>query len=201
VCARCASGAVCPINTFSVSSGATSCTACTAGSTSPAGSTTCTCSSGFSTSGAAASLACTGSSRARAWTPTLLRLTGVDVVAFAFVSRASTACVAGTFSSSGIACSCASCVPAELGWVRAKASCPLGPWQNRVWVGAAACLSGSFSPSQASTCTSCPSNSASSSSASTCACNAGYSGSGSGLSLACTGAQLPAGDGVPPAAF
>ena len=50
------------------------------------------------------------------------------------------------------------------------------------------CSAGTFSPSQASSCSSCPSSSTSSANASTCICNAGYSTSGSGASLSCTGA-------------
>ena len=56
---------VCPANTYDTSTGAASCTACPAGSTSVAGSTTCTCSAGYSSSGSGTSLVCTGTRERR----------------------------------------------------------------------------------------------------------------------------------------
>ena len=51
----------------------------------------------------------------------------------------------------------------------------------------AACLAGSFSPAQASSCTPCPTNSFSAANASTCTCSVAYYTTGTGLSLTCTG--------------
>jgi hypothetical protein len=50
----------------------------------------------------------------------------------------------------------------------------------------AACLSGSYSGEQASTCSACPANSVSGTNAATCACTAGYFGVGSGAGLLCS---------------
>lgn len=52
--------------------------------------------------------------------------------------------------------------------------------------GLVACLDGSYSPSNASSCLSCPSHSASTSGAGSCTCSAGYSSTGSGTTLSCS---------------
>ena len=49
-----------------------------------------------------------------------------------------------------------------------------------------ACGAGTYSASQAGSCTACPANSTSAANAATCVCNAGYVTTGFGTTLACT---------------
>ena len=92
---------VCPSNTYSPTAGATSCTACPAGSTSSAGSTGCTCSPGFSSSGSGVTLACTGTCfKHPKWL--CCCSTGSRIVRWGCWTR--TACSAGFYSASGTTC-------------------------------------------------------------------------------------------------
>ena len=186
---------VCPANTYNLANGATVCTPCPSGGTSPTGSTACACRAGFSTSGSGASLVCTGAraesmrlgSEARA-------LTGRASMRGGSVHMASL-CGRRLHSVRCWYRECVGqhvhwCVPGHCGSESRHQSCCVGSSQTTVvgMVGmCAGCGAGTFSPAQASACTACPTNSVSSANSSTCTCNIGYAQSGTGVSLSCSG--------------
>jgi hypothetical protein len=160
----------CDPNSYSLA-GASSCTACPAGSTSASASSTCTCSDGYASAGTGASLVCTGP--CFCWCH--------------FMAHCHSHAMRRFVPSSRMRCGLFQQRRCGLRWYVRAAHPVLGRAASSHHAPhSLACLAGTYSAAIASSCSVCPSNSTSNAEATTCTCAAGFSSSGSGASLACT---------------